>query len=192
MIGHEMPTAPLAILTEAGLRLHELADELRSFRDSDVLRLPQRERGYGGSRPRAARRAVTIAHSFRRALDLELYGSAKAIASMRDHFFRSPFFTSATCSCALLACLCAEWNDRAFVLLDRASGFRLTAFQLPIGLQADPGRVFDQASTLLDRASRRRRLSLQIFEPIAASSDRIATTQIQPIARENRKWPKMP
>src|SRR5215475_13890334 len=69
----------------AGLALHEFTDELRSPCEPDVLRLPHRECGYGCGGPRAARRAVAVAHFFRRALHLKLHRSTEATDFMHDH-----------------------------------------------------------------------------------------------------------
>src|SRR3984957_11622728 len=86
-----MATATFAISAEARFGLHELADQLRAFRDPDALRLPEREGVDRSCGPGAARRAVAVTHGFRRALYLDFHGATKAIASMPDHFPRSPF-----------------------------------------------------------------------------------------------------
>src|SRR6267142_7253203 len=82
MIGHQMTPAFPAIFALAGRRLREGRDMFLAGGYSYRLRLPQRECVHGPARPRSARTAVTIAHGFRCAADLDLHGATEAVTDM--------------------------------------------------------------------------------------------------------------
>src|SRR3954453_23794322 len=90
MIGHEMAAAFGAVLSAAGLGLHEAGDVLRTLGDLHVLGLPEREGVHRAGRPGAAGAAVAVAHGLRCAGHLNRDGAAEAVDGMLvGHFPRS-------------------------------------------------------------------------------------------------------
>src|SRR4051794_4179960 len=89
MIGRQMAAALRAVLALAHRSLLERRDVLRSRGDPHRFRLPQGERIYRSAGPRTAGTAVAIAHSFRRARDLDFDRTAKTASSVLHNSYIS-------------------------------------------------------------------------------------------------------
>src|SRR5690606_27160205 len=84
MVCEQVSAALRAPLALAVVALLQTASELVPLRHLDVLGPPQRECVDGSGRPGAAGAAMTIAHRFRLARNLECNGSAKAATRVRS------------------------------------------------------------------------------------------------------------
>jgi hypothetical protein len=80
-----MAPALLAVLPLTHRSLLKHADMLRTGCDPHGIRLPERKGIDRSSRPRTAGLAMTIAHDFRLAGDLDLNGTAKTLPVMCCH-----------------------------------------------------------------------------------------------------------
>src|SRR5436190_23794705 len=85
MVGHQMAAAFLAELTIAGFGFLEAPEMLCTLRDFDILRLPECKGIDRGCGPGSAGVAMAIAHSFRNALNFDLYGPAEAFSLVCCH-----------------------------------------------------------------------------------------------------------
>ncbi|CCD91473.1 hypothetical protein BRAO375_1550024 [Bradyrhizobium sp. ORS 375] len=85
MVGHQVPAAFGAVFAVAHVGLVIGADRLRALRHAHVGGLPQGEGVNRAGRPRAAGRAMAIAHRLRLAIGLELDRAAEAFALIQRH-----------------------------------------------------------------------------------------------------------